>query len=179
MEGLEGLSRREGVTLFMTMLGVFEVLLSRYSGQEEVLVGTPIAGRNRVETEGLIGFFVNTLVMRGDLAWGSDVSGVSGEGEGGGAGGVRAPGRALRAAGGGVEARTQPDPQPALPGHVRVRRGPGGEGGPPRSVRRGGGLGGRNLQVRSDPVPAARGSAGSRRLSSMRWICGRWGRSSG
>ena len=68
LEGLKELSRGEGVTLFMTMLAVFEVLLWRYSGQEEILVGTPIANRNRVETEGLIGFFVNTLVMRGDLS---------------------------------------------------------------------------------------------------------------
>ncbi|MGH9367918.1 MAG: non-ribosomal peptide synthetase [Thermoanaerobaculia bacterium] len=65
---LEALSRREGATLFMTLLAAFQVLLSRYSGQEDVLVGTPIAGRNRAEAENLIGFFVNTLVLRGDLS---------------------------------------------------------------------------------------------------------------
>jgi amino acid adenylation domain-containing protein len=67
-EALKDLSRQEGVTLFMVLLGAFQVLLSRYSGQEDIAVGTPIAGRNRTETEGLIGFFVNTLVMRTELS---------------------------------------------------------------------------------------------------------------
>ncbi|HYO98763.1 MAG TPA: amino acid adenylation domain-containing protein, partial [Pyrinomonadaceae bacterium] len=62
--GLQRLSRREGTTLFMTLLAAFQSLLQRYSGAEDVLVGTPIAGRNRAEIEGLIGFFVNTLVLR-------------------------------------------------------------------------------------------------------------------
>src|SRR5262245_52252333 len=61
------LSRREGVTQFMTLLAVFCVLLYRYSGQEDMVVGSPIANRNRTEVEGLIGFFVNTLVLRADL----------------------------------------------------------------------------------------------------------------
>jgi amino acid adenylation domain-containing protein len=61
-------SRSEGVTLFMTLLAAFQLLLSRYSGQRDLTVGTPIAGRNRLETEGLIGFFINTLVLRGDLS---------------------------------------------------------------------------------------------------------------
>jgi amino acid adenylation domain-containing protein len=65
---LENLSRCEGATLFMTILAAFDVLLARYAGQGDVLVGTPIAGRLRRETEGLIGFFVNTLVMRVDLS---------------------------------------------------------------------------------------------------------------
>ncbi|MFN0056081.1 MAG: amino acid adenylation domain-containing protein [Planctomycetales bacterium] len=62
------LSRNEAVTPFMTLLAAFQVLLSRYSGQDDVLVGAPIAGRNRTEVEGLIGFFVNTLVLRTDLS---------------------------------------------------------------------------------------------------------------
>ncbi len=62
--GLRALSRREGATPFMTLLAAWQLLLARYAGQEEVLVGTPIAGRTRLETEGLIGFFVNTLVLR-------------------------------------------------------------------------------------------------------------------
>ena len=65
---LGALSRSEGTTPYMTLLSAFEVLLCRYSGQEDIAVGTPIANRNRSETEGLVGFFVNTLVMRGDLS---------------------------------------------------------------------------------------------------------------
>ena len=67
-EGLKALSRREGVTLFMTLVAGFKVLLSRYSGQEDVVVGSSIAGRTRREFEHLIGFFVNTLVLRTDLS---------------------------------------------------------------------------------------------------------------
>jgi amino acid adenylation domain-containing protein len=63
-EKLQVLSRREGVTLFMTLLAAFQALLSRYSAQDDILIGTPIAGRNRTEVEPLIGFFVNTLVLR-------------------------------------------------------------------------------------------------------------------
>lgn len=65
---LKDLSRREGVTLFMTLLAAFQVLLYRYTGQDDIAVGIPIAGRNRAETENLIGFFVNTLVLRTDLS---------------------------------------------------------------------------------------------------------------
>jgi aspartate racemase len=61
---LSELVRREGVTLFMTLLAAFQVLLYRYSGQEDIVVGTPVAGRNRAELEPLIGFFVNTLALR-------------------------------------------------------------------------------------------------------------------
>ncbi|HEX8650921.1 MAG TPA: amino acid adenylation domain-containing protein, partial [Pyrinomonadaceae bacterium] len=66
--GVHALSQREGVTLFMTLLAAFNVLLHRYTRQTDISVGTPIAGRNRVETEELIGFFVNTLVLRTSLA---------------------------------------------------------------------------------------------------------------
>ena len=65
------LSRREGVTPFMTLLAVFQALLSRYSGQSEVVVGTPIAGRDRLELEPLIGFFVNTLPIRTGIGGGA------------------------------------------------------------------------------------------------------------
>ncbi|NEP33691.1 amino acid adenylation domain-containing protein [Moorena sp. SIO3B2] len=61
------LTQNQGTTLFMTLLAVFKVLLSRYSGQEGIAVGSPIANRNRSEIEGLIGFFVNSLVMYTDL----------------------------------------------------------------------------------------------------------------
>ena len=66
--GLHALSRRERVTLFTTLLGAFEALLHRYVGEDDVVVGTAIAGRRRVETEALIGFFENTLVLRTDLS---------------------------------------------------------------------------------------------------------------
>nr|MDJ0729888.1 amino acid adenylation domain-containing protein [Crocosphaera sp.] len=62
------LSQAQGVTLFMTLFAAFNVLLYRYSGQADILVGTPIANRNHREIEGLIGFFVNTLVLRTDLS---------------------------------------------------------------------------------------------------------------
>ncbi len=68
LEGLQDLSRHQGVTLFMTLLGAFAVLLSRYSGQDDIVVGSPIAGRHNLETENLIGFFINTLALRLNLA---------------------------------------------------------------------------------------------------------------
>jgi amino acid adenylation domain-containing protein len=66
-EGLARLARRRGATLFMTLAAVFGTLLRRLTGEEDFGIGTPVAGRTRVETEGLIGFFVNTLVLRLDL----------------------------------------------------------------------------------------------------------------
>jgi hypothetical protein len=65
---LVALSRRVGGTLFMTVLAAFQVLLARYTGQTDIVVGTPVANRMRVGTEQMIGFFVNTLVLRTDLA---------------------------------------------------------------------------------------------------------------
>lgn len=65
---LDSLSRDEGVTPFMLLLAAFTVLLHRYSSQEDIVVGTPVAGRNRSEIEGLIGFFINTLVLRIDCS---------------------------------------------------------------------------------------------------------------
>jgi amino acid adenylation domain-containing protein/FkbM family methyltransferase len=60
--------REEGVTLFMFLLAAFKVLLYRYSGQKDIVVGSPLAGRNRVEIENLVGFFINTLVFRTQLS---------------------------------------------------------------------------------------------------------------
>ncbi len=96
----QGLARGEGATMFMTLLAAFQVLLMRYTGQEDIAVGTPIAGRNRPEIENLIGFFVNTLVIRGDLApapgeRSAHVPPVAQAGAGDGDQGVREPGRAL------------------------------------------------------------------------------------
>ncbi|MBV9791536.1 MAG: amino acid adenylation domain-containing protein, partial [Chloroflexi bacterium] len=65
---LEALSQQLDATLFMTLLAAWQTLLMRYSGQHDIAVGTPIAGRTRPELEGLIGFFVNTLVLRTDLS---------------------------------------------------------------------------------------------------------------
>ncbi|HEU4322800.1 MAG TPA: amino acid adenylation domain-containing protein [Roseiflexaceae bacterium] len=65
---LQALSQREGTTLFMTLLAAFQVLLHRYSGQEDIVVGTPIAGRGRTQLNDLIGFFLNTLALRSNLA---------------------------------------------------------------------------------------------------------------
>jgi amino acid adenylation domain-containing protein len=67
-EALKALSRQESSTLFMTLLAAFQILLHRYTGQDDIVVGTPVAGRNRTETEGLIGFFLNSLVLRTDLS---------------------------------------------------------------------------------------------------------------
>jgi amino acid adenylation domain-containing protein len=67
-EELETLSQRQGVTLFMTLLAAFQTLLYRYTQQEDIVVGSAIANRNRSEIEGLIGFFVNSLVLRTNLS---------------------------------------------------------------------------------------------------------------
>ncbi|MEW5926454.1 MAG: amino acid adenylation domain-containing protein [Gemmatimonadota bacterium] len=76
---LRELTLREGGTLFMTLLAAWQALLGRWSGQDDVSVGTPIAGRNRVETEGLIGFFVNTLVLRAGLDGGPSLRALLGQ----------------------------------------------------------------------------------------------------
>ena len=114
-QALKELSRQEGTTLFMVLLGAFQVLLSRYSGQEDIAIGTPIAGAHPAETEELIGFFVNTLVMRTDLSGDpsfrevlSRVREV--------AWGVRPPGPSLREAGRGAAARARSEPRAPLPG---------------------------------------------------------------
>jgi amino acid adenylation domain-containing protein len=67
-EDLKALSRREGATLYMVLLAAFKVLLARYTGEDDIVVGAPVAGRSRAETENLIGLFVNTLVLRTDLS---------------------------------------------------------------------------------------------------------------
>ncbi|MGE3912018.1 MAG: condensation domain-containing protein, partial [Chloroflexota bacterium] len=68
VDRLTALSHGQGVTLFMTLLAGFQTWLHRSTGQEDLLIGTPVAGRSRVELEGLVGFFINTLVLRTDLS---------------------------------------------------------------------------------------------------------------
>ena len=72
--GLKNLSRRHGTTLYMTLLAAWAALLSRLSGQQDVVIGTPVANRGRAEIENLIGFFVNTLAVRLDLSGSPSVS---------------------------------------------------------------------------------------------------------
>ncbi len=67
-ETLKSFSQREGVTPFMTLLAAFKALLHRYTGQDDIIIGSPIANRNRIEIERLVGFFVNTLPLRTDLS---------------------------------------------------------------------------------------------------------------
>ncbi|NBD14551.1 condensation domain-containing protein, partial [Corallococcus silvisoli] len=75
-EGLRELAKREGASLYMVLLAGWQALLSRYSGQKDISVGSPIAGRVRPEVEGLIGFFVNTLVLRTQLEDGLSFRGL-------------------------------------------------------------------------------------------------------
>ena len=65
---LKNLSRQQSVTMFMTLFATFNILLSRISGQEDIVIGSTIAGRNHPETDGLIGFFINALPLRCDLS---------------------------------------------------------------------------------------------------------------
>ncbi len=67
-EAIKALSRREGVTLFMTLLAAFQTLLHRYTGQEDIVVGSAVSNRNRIETEGLIGPFANNVALRTDFS---------------------------------------------------------------------------------------------------------------
>ena len=65
--GLQSLAQQNGATMFMTLLAAFKVLLYRYTGQADICVGTPVAGRQQQEVEKLIGFFINTLALRTEL----------------------------------------------------------------------------------------------------------------
>ena len=67
-DSLKTISKKEGCTLFMTLLAAFQTLAARSTGQEDIVIGSPIANRNRAETENIIGCFVNTLVLRTDLS---------------------------------------------------------------------------------------------------------------
>ena len=97
--GLKAVSQRHGVTLYMTLLAGWAVLLARLSGQEDVVIGTPVANRGRAEIEELIGFFVNTLAMRVELSGSTDGGRAAGAGEGAGAASAAASGHSVRAGG--------------------------------------------------------------------------------
>src|SRR5205085_8276432 len=67
-DAIKALSRQEGITLFVALLAAFNTLLYRYTGQEDLLIGTSTAGRKRPEVQGLMGYFLNTLVLRTKLS---------------------------------------------------------------------------------------------------------------
>ncbi|MCA9541322.1 MAG: amino acid adenylation domain-containing protein, partial [Myxococcales bacterium] len=75
-DGIEALCLAHGITPFMALLTAFSVVLSRHSGQDDIVIGSPIANRNRAELEGLVGFFVNTLALRVDLSGEPTVAGL-------------------------------------------------------------------------------------------------------
>ena len=117
--GLRAVGKPENATLFMTLLAAFDALLYRYSGQPDVAVGTPIAGRTHSETEGLVGFFVNTLVLRADVSGNPSFRDLLGRVKQAVARGVRPPGPAVRADRGRPPPGPRPEPHAALPGHAR------------------------------------------------------------
>ena len=130
---LRAVAREVGATMFMTLLAGFTVLLGRYSGQDDVVVGTPVANRNRAETEGLVGFFVNTLVLRADLSGDPTFTELLGRVRRMALDAYASPGPAVRAAGGCAGERTRPVPNPAVPGHVYLRH----QRSAPRRIRAG------------------------------------------
>jgi len=73
-DGIKALSRREGVTLFMTLVSAFQILLHRYTGQDDIVIGTLTVRQSSLELEGLNGIFGNPLVLRTDLSYGCDLN---------------------------------------------------------------------------------------------------------
>ena len=117
---LKALGAAHGVTLFMTLLSGWAALLSRLSGQKEVVIGSPSANRGRREIEGLIGFFVNTLALRIDLSGDPSVAELLRQAWSGRARRLGPSGPALRAGGGDRAAAAQPRAHAAVPGDVRL-----------------------------------------------------------
>ncbi len=117
---LIALGRNERATLFMTLLAAFQTLLMRYTGQEDLAVGSPIAGRNRVEIEPLIGFFVNTLALRTDLGGDPTFRELLAAGPRGHAGRVHPPGHSVREARRRAAARAGDDARAVVSSDVRA-----------------------------------------------------------
>ena len=113
------LARRRGATPFMVLLAAFDALLARLTGAEDLVVGSPVAGREHAEVEGLIGFFVNTLALRARLAGDPPFAELLARAARGDARGLRARRAAVREAGRRARARAQPRPLAALPGPLR------------------------------------------------------------
>ncbi len=116
---LAALARKEGVTPFMILLAGLTAQLSRYTGQDDVAIGSPAAGRSRAETEGLIGFFVNTLVAADELRGRPLAPRAAGPGARGLPGSLRAPGRPVRSRRRGAGAGARSGTHPAVPGRAR------------------------------------------------------------
>ena len=118
-EALKALARTEGTTPFMLLQAAFQVLLYRYSGQEDFCLGTPVAGRPRPELDGLIGFFVNTLVLRARVGGNPSFQRAAAAGAGDDARGLCPPGHALRAPRRGAAPLARLEPLAPLPGDAR------------------------------------------------------------
>lgn len=116
---LRRLSQQQSTTLFMTLLAAFDTLLARYSGQDDIVVGTPIANRTQTEIEELIGFFVNTLALQRS-AWRSELLRIAGSCAEDDIRRLHAPGATLRATCGNYPARALAELYATIPGFVCV-----------------------------------------------------------
>ena len=118
--GLKALSRQQGATLFMTLLAAFKILLHSYTSQDDIIVGTPIANRNRLETRGADWILRQHAGSAHRPFRRSRFSGALAPRAGSLSGGICPSGPALRKAGGGTTRNAQFEPQSALPGDVRA-----------------------------------------------------------
>ena len=121
---LRELGRRRGATPFMTLLAAFDVLLARYTGEEDVVVGTPVAGRTRPELEGVVGFLVNTVALRTDCSGDPAFGELLGRVREATLGAWEHQEPPLRAPGRGAGRPARPRPQPRLPGLFALQDSP-------------------------------------------------------